>query len=106
MSKKRRDKLMKDWEHVSHEDFVRWLDASGLSQAELSRELGVSKVTISNWKAGRRVPKESRQKQLAAVVAEGQRRSTFDKERFRAWRKAQGLTQKELAERLGVSVGS
>jgi len=77
--------------------------ALGLTQAEMAKRLGVSVATIIKWESGksrRDTPVESREfDSFDELVTRGS-------EDIRAQRIALGLTQAEMAKRLGVSVAT
>jgi transcriptional regulator with XRE-family HTH domain len=82
--------------------------ARGVSQKELARELGVDQVTVGNWEKGRRSPAlrhlPSLYRWLGFCPVEPSRDSIGG--RLVAWRKAQGLSQREVADRLGLDPGT
>ncbi|MHC5033960.1 MAG: helix-turn-helix domain-containing protein [Planctomycetota bacterium] len=97
-----------------------------LTQANLAALLGVSTASVASWEAGRTAPgKESRrliaglrdfsprqiQERLggpaaARARAPGRRESRLSPARVRAIRRKAGLSQREMAKRLRVSVNS
>jgi RNA polymerase primary sigma factor len=53
---------------VNKERLRRAVDESGISQAKVAEQIGVSKQLVTHWLQGRREPSEAQLKQLAAVV--------------------------------------
>ena len=48
-----------------YERYCRLRDLKGMTDAQVSREAGVSKPTLSEWKAGRSAPKADKLKRIA-----------------------------------------
>lgn len=48
-----------------YERYCRLRDLKGMTDAQVAREAGVSKPTLSDWKAGRSMPKAEKLKKIA-----------------------------------------
>lgn len=81
--------------------------AADLTQSELASKLGVAVPTISNWETGKTKPRREQLDKLRALFPSGKRRrsSAFAK-RLREQRTQAELSQRELANQLGVSVAT
>jgi len=95
----------------------------GLTQAELAQLLGVSTAAVTSWESGRTSPARDKRRGLAEIrqlsrsevlarlgrseeLATVEAKGGISPEEIRALRKQAGLSQAQLAARLGVSVNS
>jgi len=80
----------------------------GLRQEDVARELGVDQFTLGNWEKGKTSPvirhRPSIYEWLGFCPVEPTPTSIGP--RLVAWRKAQGLSQHEVAEQLGLDPGT
>jgi DNA-binding transcriptional regulator YiaG len=99
---------------------------NGLTQAELAELVGVSTASVTSWEAGKTAPGRDNRRRLgelrqmsgrqmdqelgrhpeAVGAAAGATGGRLEPDQIRAIRKEAGLSQKEMAERIGVSVNS
>lgn len=96
--------------------------ALGLSQQNVADKLGVTKSAVGSWEAGKHIPTVPMLKELSTLlnaqfewlvsdetyISDDWLETEFDKnsefkDRLKAVRKYRNLTQKELAEKLGLS---
>lgn len=74
----------------------------GLSQAELATRLGMSKNTIWEWEHGNHEPRAETRVAIDRLIEEALSEDERVAMRIRSLRTGLGLTQRELAARLGV----
>lgn len=74
----------------------------GLSQAELGTRLGVSRDAIWEWENGNHEPRPETRVAIDRLIEEALSEDEIVAMRIRSLRTGLGLTQRELATRLGV----
>ncbi|MFV0307598.1 MAG: helix-turn-helix transcriptional regulator [Desertimonas sp.] len=99
-------------EPFDHQLLRRARRAAGLNQADLARQVGVKQASVSDWERGRRSPRPTRIKKIAAVLgidpAQLVDQSAALKEGLvlRQYRERVGLSQANLAARLQLHPAS
>jgi transcriptional regulator with XRE-family HTH domain len=80
----------------------------GLRQKDVARELGVDQFTLGNWEKGRTSPLIRFRPAIYEWLGycPVQPAPTAIGDRLVAWRKALGLSQHEVAQRLGLDPGT
>ena len=108
---------------VKPEDLKRLRKKHQLTQAELAVMLGVSPASVTSWEAGKTEPREKNRSAIAELASrlreEAAKRSAdgagagapapdgpLSADGIKALRQQAGLSQKELARQVGVSVNS
>ncbi|HYO46154.1 MAG TPA: helix-turn-helix domain-containing protein [Gemmatimonadota bacterium] len=74
----------------------------GLSQAEFGARIGVSKDTIWEWENGNHEPRAQTRATVDRLIEEAFSEEELVAVKIRSLRKRLGLTQRELAAKLGV----
>jgi len=90
----------------------------GFTQEELAKKLGVEKVSVYNWEVGKVIPRRRHLQKLGEIfgvpVHDLLREISTDSKavgsivmkKIKVLRRMHGLSQKELAARVGVTVGA
>lgn len=80
----------------------------GLLQREVAHILGVDETSVHNWEAGRRAPDLPAVPKIIQFLGYTPwgGKSRMPGERLRAYRWTRGMTQEEMARRLGVDPGT
>lgn len=106
---------------LSADEIRRLREGFGLTQGQLAALIGVSDATVTSWETGQTTPNRQNRRKLAAIRSKpraeleqeleqaglaGGAQAELSPDDIRETREKAGLTQRELAERLGVSVNS